>query len=172
MSFIETNLVKKEKVLVKAHYDRILLMPFVTMGALIALVGLLIKLLGPGLLEKLINDPEYSASRFAAWGNEIFILFLIAGIGFAWFKIIRTTGIELAATDSLLIGRYGNDAMCVPIEKIENLAIYKNLLGKIFQYGTVIIGTPSITMKFPYISEPEKFRNKLLELQEERLRKK
>ena len=169
MSFIETNLVKKSKVLVKAHYDRILLLPFLTMGALIVLVGLLIKLVGPGLLAKLIDDPEFPASRFTAWGDNIFILFLIAGIAFAWFKIIRTTGIELAATDSLLIGRYGNDAMCVPIEKIENLAIYKNLLGKIFNYGTVIIGTPSITMKFPYISEPEQFRNKVLELREEKI---
>lgn len=199
MSFLETNLGKKANIMVRARYDRILLVPFIAMGALIILVGFLLKrlipwllagiitdssilltlLADPNTLKSIIADPEKASSlienssvqpeSFSSVGNFIFILFLIFAVVFTLVKIIRATGIELAATDKVLAGRYGNDAMCVPLEKIENFAIYKNLIGKIFKFGTVHIGTPSITMKFPYISEPEKFRNKLFELQKERI---
>ena len=169
MSFIEINMVKEAKVLVKAHYDHILLMPFILIGALIVLTGLFIKNVGFGMLVWLLDNLEMPPFEFAAMGDWVFIIFLLVGIGFTLFSIIRTTGIELAVTDSILIGRYKKDAMCVPIEKVENLAIYKNIFGRIFKYGTITIGTPSITMKFPYISEPEKFRDKVLELRDERI---
>ena len=170
MSFIETNFGKDAKVLIKAHYDRILLVPFIVSGSLIVLAGYLVKKIGPGLLAGLISDPEFPASRLQGLGDMIFFIFLIFGIVVTWIRIVRTTGIELAATESVLIGRYGKDAMCVPLEKIENFAIFKDLLGRIFKYGTVIIGTPSITMQFPFISEPEVFRDKVIELREECIR--
>ena len=200
MSFIETNLGKKDAVLVKARYDRILLVPFIALGLLIVLGGYLLKKIVPlmladivtdsGILLSLISDPQMlknvmadpgtasglienstvQPSSFTSLGNLIFICFLIFAVVLTVVKIIRATGIELAASGKTLAGRYGNDAMCVPLEKIENFAIHKNLVGKIFKYGTVHIGTPSITMKFPYISEPEKFRNKLFEIQKERIR--
>ena len=66
---------------------------------------------------------------------------------------------------SFLKTNIGKDAMCVPLEKVENFAIYKNIVGKIFNFGTVYIGTPSVSMKFPFIEKPEKFRDSVLELQ-------
>ena len=75
----------------------------------------------------------------------------------------------LLLTESLLIGRYGKDTIRVPLEKIENFAVYRNLLGNIFKFGTVTIGTPSITIRIPYISDPEIFRDKVLELRDKRL---
>ena len=95
----------------------------------------------------------------------IFFIFLIYGIIFAVVKVIRTTGIELAASQDLLAGRYGKDAIRVPLEKVENFAIYKNIIGKIFNFGTVYIGTPSVSIKIPFIAQPEKFRDSVLELQ-------
>ena len=171
MKFIDTNMGEDPKILVKARYDRILLAPFIALGALIILVGYGLKKAAPGLLSGFINTSEVNVPEgtFGLIGNFIFIIFLIAGVSYAWVMIVRTTGIELAVTDRLLIGRYGTDAMCVPLEKIENIAIFKNFLGEIFKFGTITVGTPSITLKFPFISEPEKFRDTLLELREKRL---
>ena len=170
MKFIENNIGKDEKVLVKAHYDRIILAPFIALGALIALAGYEFKKKGSDLMGNYMSLSEINIpdSASALIGNVVFIIFLIAGIAYALFMIIRTTGIELAATDKLLIGRHGSDAMCVPLEKIENFVIFKNILGKIFKYGTITIGTPSTTMKFPYIADPEVFRDKVFELREKR----
>ena len=171
MKFIEINMGKDPKVLVKAHYDRILLVPFIALGALIVLAGYILKKAIPGLMVNFIDNPDVNIpeSLYGVLGNTVFFIFLIAGVCYAWVMIVRTTGIELAVTDRLLIGRYGTDTMCVPLEKIENIAIFKNFLGEIFKFGTITIGTPSITMKFPFIADPEKFRDKLLELREKRL---
>jgi hypothetical protein len=171
MSFIETNAGKDGKVLVKARYDRILLVPFIVLGALAIWAGSIIKKILPTLLVYFVGLPEKSwpDGLLNALGNVIFVIFLIGGVIYAVIMIIRTTGIELAATDTLLIGRYGNDAMCVPLDKIENFAIYKNIIGKIFKFGTITIGTPSTTLKIPFISDPEIFRDKVLELRDKKL---
>ena len=167
MSFLQTNIGKDTKVLVKAKYNPVILVPIIAQGALIILIGYLIKKYGLFLIKTIIESLEVSVSKnlFDVLGNLIFFVFLIYGVIFAVVKVIRTTGIELAATKDFLIGRYGKDAMCVPLEKVENLAIFKNLIGKIFNFGTIYIGTPSVSMKFPLIVEPEKFRDSVLELQ-------
>ena len=167
MSFLETNIGKKSEILVKANYSRVILVPIIAHGALIALIGYLIKTFDLYLLKVTIESFGVNVSEdlFALLGNLIFFIFLIYGIIFAVVKVIRTTGIELAATKDLLVGRYGKDAMRVPLKKVENFAIYKNIIGKIFNFGTVYIGTPSVSMKFPFIAEPEKFRDSILELQ-------
>ena len=166
MSFLQTNIGKDTKVLVKAKYNPVILAPIIAQGALIALIGYIIKKYGLFLIKTIIESLEVTVSEnlFDVLGNLIFFIFLIYGVIFAVVKVIRTTGIELAATKDLLIGRYGKDAMCVLLEKIENFAIFKNIIGKIFDFGTVDIGTPSVSMKFPFISEPEKFRDSVLEL--------
>lgn len=167
MSFIKTNIGKDTEVLAKANYSRVILVPIIAQGALIALIGYLIKTFDLYLLKVMIESLGMNVSEdlFNLLGNLIFIIFLIYGIILAVVKVIRTTGIELAATKDLLVGRYGKDAMRVPLGKVENFAIYKNIIGKIFNFGTVYIGTPSVSMKFPFIVEPEKFRDSVLELQ-------
>ena len=171
MKFIEKNMGKDVKVLYKAHYDRIILAPFIAMGVLIALAGYLLKKIAPYLLAGLMGIPELNMSEelYGALGTAVFYIFLIGGVIYTVINIIRTTGIELAVTDSLLIGRYGTDAMCVPLEKVENIAIFKNIIGEIFKFGTITVGTPSITLKFPFIADPEKFKEKVLELQKQRM---
>ena len=155
------------EVLSKADYSRVILVPIIAYGALIALIGYLIKTFDLYLLKVTIESLGVHASEdlFNLLGNLIFFIFLIYGIFLAVVKVIRTTGIELAATKDLLVERHGKDAMRVPLEKVENFAIYKNIIGKIFNFGTVYIGTPSVSMKFPFIVEPEKFRDSVLELQ-------
>ena len=107
MSFIETNLGKKDAVLVKARYDRILLVPFIALGLLIVLAGYLVKKIVPliladiatdsGILLTLMSDPQMlkgimanpetasglienssvQPSTFDGLGNLIFICILI-----------------------------------------------------------------------------------------------
>ena len=136
MSFLQTNIGKDTKVLVKAKYNPVILAPIIAQGALIALIGYIIKKYGLFLIKTIIESLEVTVSEnlFDVLGNLIFFVFLIYGVIFAVVKVIRTTGIELAATKDLLIGRYGKDAMCVPLEKIENFAIFKNIIGKIFNF--------------------------------------
>ena len=167
MSFLETNIGKKSEILVKANYSRVILVPIIAHGALIALIGYLIKTFDLYLLKITIESLGVNVSEdlFTLLGNLIFFIFLIYGIIFAVVKVIRTTGIELAASQDLLAGRYGKDAIRVPLEKVENFAIYKNIIGKIFNFGTVYIGTPSVSIKIPFIAQPEKFRDSVLELQ-------
>ena len=171
MSFISTNIGKDTKVLVKAQYNRILLAPFITLGVICAYIGYMVKKNLPGIVSEILLAAEVNVSQGILNGlaNLIFILCLIFGVVYAVIMIIRTTGIELAATDSLLVGRYGKDAICVPLDKIENFAIFQNIIGKIFNFGTIFIGTPSTSMKFPFISKPEKIRDQILDLQDKKI---
>ena len=171
MKFIEGNIGKGEKVLVKAQYDRVIIVPFIVLGAVIILAGITLKRVLPHLVLALLglSSKDIPEPYLIVFGKVVFIILLIAGVVYPFIMIKRTTGIEIAATESLLIGRYGKDTIRVPLEKIENFAVYRNLLGNIFKFGTVTIGTPSITIRIPYISDPEIFRDKVLELQDKRL---
>ena len=48
-----------------------------------------------------------------------------------------------------------------PLNKINNVGVTQNLLGKIFNYGTIEIKTSSLLYEFKYISNPNEFLNKL-----------
>ena len=56
MSFLETNIGKKSEILVKANYSRVILVPIIAQGALIALIGYLIKTFDLYLLKVTIES--------------------------------------------------------------------------------------------------------------------
>ena len=55
MSFLQTNIGKDTKVLVKAKYNPVILAPIIAQGALIALIGYIIKKYGLFLIKTIIE---------------------------------------------------------------------------------------------------------------------
>ena len=50
----------------------------------------------------------------------------------------------------------------IPLQKIENIYLFKPLLGKILGFGTVVVSTGEINQQY-FIANPEPLRKILLE---------
>lgn len=56
-----------------------------------------------------------------------------------------------------------SNAIDAYLEKVDNFVIDESLLGRIFRYSTITIGTASTTLKFPYMQNAVKFKNEVMD---------
>lgn len=90
----------------------------------------------------------------------------------AWIKY-KTT--ELAITNKRVIAKFGfvsRRTVELNIQKIETVQVEQSVLGRLFDYGTIIVaggGNPFAPV--PGISDPLAFRRAFLEAQEQALAK-
>lgn len=144
MSYVESVLVSGETVLVQAktHW-------FIYLGAIFWL------LLG-GVLSLLLPLP-FSILGYALLAGGLF-LFLKA-----WVYVAST---ELAVTSSRVIAKFGfirRDTVELQHSKVESLQVNQSILGRVFDYGSVVItGSGGTNAPIPYISAPLKFRSAAL----------
>ncbi|MDO4881600.1 MAG: PH domain-containing protein [Capnocytophaga sp.] len=69
---------------------------------------------------------------------------------------------------SLKMGLFSNEINDIALSKTEGIGIYQSLLGRLLNYGTLIITTGEVTQKY-LIEKPMEFRTHLLEnLEKER----
>lgn len=95
----------------------------------------------------------------------LILLLVIAIIGvllhFFFLKI------ELALTPQKIVGVTGlftTRALDAPLEKVQNVQVIQDPIGKIFRYGTVIIRTASLCChRFPFVIDPHNFKKAILE---------
>lgn len=84
------------------------------------------------------------------------------GIIFFICAIIRVMTTELALTNKRVIAKTGfirRDTIELRLEKVEGLIISQGIIGRIFNYGTVIVsGTGGIRTPIPFINDPINFR--------------
>jgi hypothetical protein len=72
--------------------------------------------------------------------------------------------IVLVMTTKRIIGKIGIiniNSLDVPINKIDNIAIKKDLVGLIFNYGTIIINSTSGKISFKAIANPDVFKKEV-----------
>ncbi len=99
----------------------------------------------------------------------IFIPFY--GLGFFFITAyIRYATTELGITNSKIIAKFGfikRDTVELLLHKVESIRVKQSILGRIFNYGSIIIsGAGNLQAPVPIIEYPLKFRNSFMEIQE------
>lgn len=72
---------------------------------------------------------------------------------------------KLSITNKRIIGKTGllkTKEMDSPLNKINNVSVSSGILGKVLDYGTIIITTSSGEYAFKAISRPNEFKNRLM----------
>ncbi len=101
-------------------------------------------------------------------------LFLAAwGIGLTFWLVafIRYKTTELAFTNKRVIAKFGfisRHTVELNISKVESIQVKQGILGRIFNFGTLIIsGAGNPQAPIPGISEPMAFRRSFMESQDQ-----
>ncbi len=114
------------------------------------------------------NERIIKSAKVSWWSQWVMILLgiltisFMIGIVFFAIAIIRVMTTELALTNKRVIAKTGfirRDTIELRLEKVEGLIISQGIIGRIFNYGTVIVsGTGGIRTPIPFITEPTEFR--------------
>ena len=115
--------------------------------------------------------------HISLWSLSLYIflgfLFLLAfGLGLIFWLIayIKYKTTELAITNKRVIAKFGfisRRTIEININKVESIQVDQTLLGRIFDYGTLVIsGAGNPQAPIPGISQPIQFRKAFLEAQE------
>jgi uncharacterized membrane protein YdbT with pleckstrin-like domain len=157
MGYIEDNLLPDEIIIAKAKIHwAIFIYPI-----FIFVFGLL---LVP--IIRITPEPGLTYSAFALF-IMIFITWIIPALGLfvlivACFSYITT---EFALTDRRIIAKVGilnQHSIEVMINKIESIRVSQPILGRILNYGTIIvIGSGGTHQRFKNISQPMQLRQKI-----------
>lgn len=143
MGYIEKNRLPNEELIVKAeHHVAAFIGPSIPIIIAIALVSM--------------------DGFFVVLG----ILFLLIGI----WRAIKTTVVfmtnEMALTDKRMIGKSGfirRDSLDVRNDFVSGLMVNQSILGRVLNYGTVVVQGGGSDVGFNYIKEPQKLRNAVQE---------
>jgi uncharacterized membrane protein YdbT with pleckstrin-like domain len=105
---------------------------------------------------------------------------IILGVLTVWFAVglifliwayIRYKTTELAFTNKRVIAKFGfisRHTIELNINKVESLQVNQGLLGRIFNYGTLVIsGAGNPQAPIPGISDPMTFRRAFMESQDQ-----
>ena len=128
--------------------------------------------------SNLTNNERIIRSAKVSWWSQWQMIFLgiltiwfMIGILFFIVAIIRVMTTELALTNKRVIAKTGfirRDTVELRLEKVEGLIINQGLVGRIFNYGTVIVsGTGGIRTPIPFINDPINFRRVVNEFLED-----
>lgn len=128
--------------------------------------------------SNLTNNERIIRSAKVSWWSQWQMIFLgiltiwfMIGILFFIIAIIRVMTTELALTNKRVIAKTGfirRDTVELRLEKVEGLIINQGIVGRIFNYGTVIVsGTGGIRTPIPFINDPINFRRVVNEFLED-----
>ena len=110
--------------------------------------------------------------------KDILLMFVFIGFITIFGTLIKIFTTKLSFTNKKVHGKTGlinTKELDTPLNKINNISVSQGLLGKIFNYGTVVITSSSGSYNFPYISHANDFKTSLLNqidiFDEERIQK-
>ncbi|MBR5116106.1 MAG: PH domain-containing protein [Lachnospiraceae bacterium] len=171
--YVEKNLRKNETVQAKCHVTWTAFAAIILRALFMGGVGFLILYLASEIIFEFRapdDDLMYFASDEAGIITDVLTALLIVLISiciiYAAVSIIKLICIELVVTDKKLIGKTGviySNAIDVYLEKIDNFAIDESLMGRIFKYSIITVGTASTTLRFPYMQNAVEFKNKVMD---------
>jgi uncharacterized membrane protein YdbT with pleckstrin-like domain len=152
MSYIKTNLLKNE------HVVYITQMHWIIFGTPVALlaVAVIFSLFGPHLFPGVI---PFSRIRLS---TVIILVCLVSAIFAGINALIQYLTSEYGVTNKRVMMKTGwisRDSVEVFIDRLEAMHVMQSILGRIFDYGTLVItgvgGTQDI---FHYVPRPLNFR--------------
>jgi len=122
--------------------------------------GLLVLLIG---IFGLVALPRNIANGLYLYGSLAVIVIALAVLTVAWIKRITT---EIAVTNKRLIYKEGlisRRTMEMNMDKIESVDVNQTILGRIFDYGTILVrGTGSGLEPLKGIDAPIELRNSVM----------
>jgi len=152
MGYIDKTLMNGEHIIYKAKNHWII---FVVPATFI-LLGLIIFLYGD-------NNNQYKINFYKILGGFFLFIGIIRGIN----ELIAYITNEFAITNKRVISKNGlirRSSMEILLNKIEGIAVEQGIIGRIFNYGTIVSsGTGGHKDYFHIISNPLEFRKKVQE---------
>jgi len=101
----------------------------------------------------------------------VVLLPFVVGLFFLIRVYLRYISMELAFTNKRVIAKFGfirRQTIELHISKIESIQVEQGILGRIFDYGTLIIsGAGNPQAPIPGISEPMQFRQAFMQYQDQ-----
>ena len=157
MSYIQENLMPNEKVLFSARVH-----PAVFLPAIIPfVVGV-----GFGIYALSTIGRQDMTGGILMWFN-LFIaaLFFLLVIRFGLEALVSMLTTEFAITNQRVIAKTGfihRRTLEMLLSKIESVAVYQHILGRMFNFGSVtVVGTGGTKERFMAIAEPIVVRKKI-----------
>ena len=137
-SYIEENLARDEKIIIKAQVTWLSQFWYLFFGALLILSGI---------------------GQKGAFGPILIGLILIA---IAAVHVLTT---ELALTNRRIIAKAGlirRNTIELKVNRVESLGVDQGVLGRIFNFGSIVVkGTGGSHAPIPYIARPMEFRQQV-----------
>lgn len=84
------------------------------------------------------------------------VLLVIAWLGLCLYKTSRYFGYSLALTDLRIIGKAAQETLDAPFNEIVNVFMERSLVGKIFNYGNIVVSTKRKSLTFKNIHDPKR----------------
>jgi uncharacterized membrane protein YdbT with pleckstrin-like domain len=119
--------------------------------------------------EKIIYEAKISIWSLLPSIILGFIFIFIFGLGILFWiaAVLRYVTTELAFTNKRVIAKFGfisRRTIELKIEKVESVQVNQGILGRIFNYGTLVIsGAGNPQAPIPGISNPMTFRRSFME---------
>lgn len=111
--------------------------------------------------EKIIYEAKITKWIFV---RDAILMIIYIGFLMIIVDIINCIGTKLKVTNKKVYGKIGilhTKELDSPLNKINNINVEQNILGKILNFGTVKISTSSAIYDFKYICNPNEFKQVL-----------
>lgn len=156
MGYVESNLVKGESIAYRASRHWIVLVWPTLIGLFFGLLGILMT--GAALF----SSAKDSGAMIGFGLAMLVIAALFFGLG-----LLRMRTVEFAITNKRLILKYGliqRRTAEMFLQKIESIGIDQDILGRMFNYGTVTVrGTGGTLEPFSNVAHALEFRRQVQE---------
>lgn len=149
-SYIEDNLNHNENIIETAIFSKCDMIIYLILFVIIILIAIVPCILYKDTITLVMLSP-------------FLLIFLIMFLK----QLLYVKTSELASTEKRIISRVGSittKSLDISIDKISNIEVEQNLLGRIFDFGTIIIKSGVDNgFKIKNIKQPHKFKNSIMQ---------
>jgi uncharacterized membrane protein YdbT with pleckstrin-like domain len=157
MSYIQDNLMPNEKILFSARVSTAIFIP--------ACIPFVATCFFAAIALSAGSKNDVSQGIYAFFLILIAIMFFILTIRYGLEALITILTTEFAVTNRRVIAKTGffhRHTLEMLLPKIESVAVYQNIMGRLFNFGSVTVtGTGGTKEKFRAIVEPVAVRSKI-----------
>jgi len=155
LGYLEKTLSGDERVVHRGHISLWASWLTFALGGLAILFGL--------MLLSFVLFSHFSPPSGLGW--FVFLVLCLPGFALIMIPLIRRRATELAVTNKRVIVKFGlltTHALEIRLSKIETVRVNQGLIGRLFNYGTIVItGTGATFDPIPKISSPFEFHTAL-----------
>ena len=123
--------------------------------------------------ERVLHRGRLSLVPYWGWLLlGVVLAVVVVGLGILAWVFIKVRSTELAITNKRVIAKFGfirRSTIEINLSKVESIQVDQSLLGRMFNFGTVIIaGAGSPVAPIANVADPIEFRKKFMEATDQR----